>query len=234
MSLTAINDAGGTDPQTLYCAETKTSDEVGEQGAITAIRLGESVPQPSAPFYVKLTTESLETHTPMGQLDTLSIVKAPETPKCQVNCLPPLTDSRRRSPRSHIAISPVSWRRCKMDLSPASKTIYWANLSTASREHKGSVEEQNNQEEVYMGPPKGSDNSLARAYQKEAQEQAEIAYDKLGTQFESSMEFLLNAAPMIEELINMAQDWDEEMQSEHLNQPISNLVQWTEPEPFYK
>ncbi|KAK7020617.1 hypothetical protein VNI00_017701 [Paramarasmius palmivorus] len=81
-------------------------------------------------------------------------------------------------------------------------------LTTVS--DKGSVEEQVNQEEVYMGPPKGSDDSLAKSYQKEAQEQSEIAYDKLGMQFESSTESLLDAAPTIEELINMAQDWDEE------------------------
>ncbi|KAK7015921.1 hypothetical protein VNI00_018993, partial [Paramarasmius palmivorus] len=101
-----------------------------------------------------------------------------------------------------------------------------ASVHTVSDE--GSVEEQVNREEVYMGPPKGSDDSLARSYQKEAQEQAEIAYDKLGTQFESSTESLLDAAPTIEELINMAQDWDEETRSELLSQLISNLVQWTQ------
>ncbi|KAK7018671.1 hypothetical protein VNI00_018325 [Paramarasmius palmivorus] len=101
-----------------------------------------------------------------------------------------------------------------------------ASVHTVSDE--GSVEEQVNREEVYMGPPRESDDSLAKSHQKEAQDQAEIAYDKLGTQFESSTESLLDAAPTIEELINMAQDWDEEIQSELLSQPISNLVQWTQ------
>ncbi|KAK7022856.1 hypothetical protein VNI00_016902 [Paramarasmius palmivorus] len=65
-------------------------------------------------------------------------LRPPSTPRSHSvihasDSLPPLSLSRRRSPRSHIAVTPKSWRKFKSNLSPSSRRFYWRNLTGASR-----------------------------------------------------------------------------------------------------
>ncbi|KAK7029505.1 hypothetical protein VNI00_014538 [Paramarasmius palmivorus] len=105
----------------LQKESTDNEDECQENQEKALVQSVTPVKPPSTPSRRPRSMDSVDQQLPM-------------TPKHQISCLPPLTQSRCRSPRSHIAITPYSWRRAKAPLSPATRSLYWKNLTTESRD----------------------------------------------------------------------------------------------------